>query len=98
MAALRSEHATLEKELRTKETKWARDRVGLNQQLLTQTKRGDDYKEEVDRLRAERDDARRERNTLQAELEALRNSCKQLTAEAQAVDGDGARRSQANGG
>jgi hypothetical protein len=85
LAALRSTHAAMEKEFRTKETKWARDRVGLDQQLLTQTKRGDDYKEEVDRLRAERDDARRERNALQAQLATAQGSCKKLAAEVQAV-------------
>ena len=82
---LRAEHTALEKELQMKESNWARDRVGLDQQLLTQMKRGDDYKYQADCLCTERDEAPKERNALQVELEALPSSNNQLVAEAQAV-------------
>ena len=85
LAALRSVHAALEREHRAKESQWSKDRVALDQQLQTQTKRGDDYKAEADRLRAERDDARRERNALQTQLDAAKGSCKKLAAEVQAA-------------
>lgn len=80
MIALRGKKPALEKELQTKETAWERDRVSLDQQLIT--KWGDEYKDEADHYRAEHDDARKEGNNFKMELDLFSSDYQQLTEEA----------------